>query len=79
MGFWIQLGLWLLTTAISLLLAPTQKQQFDEINTDDITVPNSQGGQILPPIAGTPYIENAAVAWWGDLVVEEVKKRGGKK
>jgi predicted phage tail protein len=77
---WPQIVVWIITTAISYLLAPKPKTQ-DAVaaNLGDFQVPVAEEGKEIPVLFGTRVLTGPNVVWYGDLRVVAVKKKGGKK
>lgn len=80
MDFFTYLIAWVVTTAISYLLAPTPKQnQPTAAGLGDFRVPTAQEGREIPVLFGTRDLSGPNITWYGDLRVVPVKKKGGKK
>lgn len=45
----------------------------------EIKVPTAEVGREIPVLFGTRDIESANVVWYGDIRLEPVKSKGGKK
>jgi hypothetical protein len=45
----------------------------------DIKAPTAEEGREIPVLFGTRDIEGPNVVWYGDLRVEPIRKKGGKK
>ncbi|PHS21735.1 MAG: hypothetical protein COA84_15080 [Robiginitomaculum sp.] len=75
---WLKIGLWVLSTAISILTRP--KPEIPQPATlGDFDIPVVQDGRELPLIGGTVEIEDPQMAWHGDLKTQAIRDSGGKK
>ena len=45
----------------------------------DFTVPTAEEGREIPVLFGTKDVSGPNVVWYGDLRVEPIRKKGGKK
>jgi hypothetical protein len=46
---------------------------------DDFSLPTAEEGRPIPVVFGTVLITGPNVVWAGDLKVDPIKKKGGKK
>ncbi|MCC6007210.1 MAG: hypothetical protein JJU40_06000 [Rhodobacteraceae bacterium] len=46
---------------------------------DDLSLPTAEEGRPIPVVFGTVLITGPNVVWVGDLRVEPIRRRGGKK
>lgn len=51
----------------------------EEPGSTDISVPNSNQGDVLPKLFGTRFAPSLKVAWWGDVAIRDIRESGGKK
>lgn len=75
MGFWIALGIFVVGNVLGELLRPRMK--FDEptpSSLGDFSVPTIEEGRPIPVVWGTCRLEGPMVTWYGDLLVQPVKK-----
>tara|TARA_R100001086_G_C11677020_1_gene214588 strand:+ start:172 stop:402 length:231 start_codon:yes stop_codon:yes gene_type:complete len=59
------------------LYRPPSGPQARTVN--DLGVPKANEGDPIVDIAGTAWIDNAHVVWYGDFASKGVYKKGGKK
>lgn len=45
----------------------------------DLNIPKSEEGDAIYDIAGTAWVEDAHVVWYGDFGSQAIYKKGGKK
>lgn len=45
----------------------------------DIKAPTAEEGREIPVLFGTRDVEGPNVVWYGDLKVDPIRKKGGKK
>lgn len=76
--FWAQLGLWVLTTALSYLLAPKPEKP-KPAALEDFDVPTVDQDRDMEVIFGTVWDDDPNIVWYGDLRAVPIKKKGGKK
>lgn len=73
--------IWVITTAISALLAPrprVQDAQPGQIGDKDVPIASHDAP--IPVLFGTRVLSQPNVVWWGDVQVIPIKKSsGGKK
>ena len=79
-NFIAQLVLGLVLSAISYALSPRPKVAKPKAaGLDDFSLPTAEEGRPIPVIFGTVLITGPNVVWAGDLRVDPIKKKGGKK
>jgi hypothetical protein len=79
-NFIAQLVLGLVLSAISYALSARSKaEQPLAAGLDDFSLPTAEEGRPIPVIFGTVLITGPNVVWAGDLKVDPIKKKGGKK
>lgn len=79
-NFIAQLVLGLVLSAISYALSSRSKaEQPLAAGLDDFSLPTAEEGRPIPVIFGTVLITGPNVVWAGDLKVDPIKKKGGKK
>lgn len=75
---WWNIALWVISTAVAILLAP--KPEVPKPATlDDFNVPIVKEGAILSLFGGTILKKDPYVAWYGDLKHRPIRASGGKK
>ena len=45
----------------------------------DVDAPTAEEGRPIPVVFGTVLLRGANVVWYGDLVADPIRKKGGKK
>ena len=75
---WQQILVWVITTVIGSLLAP-RPQKPAAPSAGNLEVPVAEAGKPIPVLFGTRIIRQANVVWYGDLVADPIRKKGGKK
>ena len=78
--FIARLVLGLVLSAISYALSPRPKiEKPQAAGLDDFSLPTAEEGRPIPVVFGTVLITGPNVVWAGDLNVDPIKKKGGKK
>lgn len=78
--FFVNLAISLAISAISYVLKPKPKNQAPTAaGLGDFNIPTAEEGRPIPVIFGTPRISGPNVVWRGDLKVEPIRVKGGKK
>lgn len=78
--FIARLVLGLLLSAITYALSPRPKTEAPKAaGLDDLSVPTAEEGRPIPVVFGTVLIRGANVVWAGDLRVDPIRRKGGKK
>jgi len=78
--FIARLVLGLVLSAISYALSPRPKiEKPQAAGLDDFSLPTAEEGRAIPVVFGTVLITGPNVVWAGDLKVDPIKKKGGKK
>ena len=78
--FIARLVLGLLLSAIAYALSPRPKTETPRAaGLDDLSVPTAEEGRPIPVVFGTVLIRGANVVWAGDLKVDPIRRKGGKK
>ena len=76
--FWITFGILFAATTISYFLQPKppapKKPQFEDLNTATV-----DAASVIPEVFGTKWVKSNNVVWYGDLKVDAIKTKGGKK
>ncbi len=75
---WVQLGILLLSMALSYALAPKPPQP-KPAALKDFQFPIAKLGTPIIEVFGDAWITGSNVAWFGDLDVTPIKSSGGKK
>ena len=79
-NFIAQLVLGLVLSAISYALNPRPRNEAPKAaGLDAFSLPTAEEGRPIPVIFGTVLITGPNVVWAGDLKVDPIKKKGGKK
>lgn len=73
---WVQLLWFVVTTVISIALAPKPKAP-RQAAIDDFAFPTAEEGRPIPVVFGTVDISGANVLWYGDLRTTKIKKSSG--
>lgn len=66
------------TLAISYTIGQLlmKKPKVDSLKAGKMDIPNVEEGRVYPVVFGTPHrIEDATIAWWGDIKTVEIKKK----
>lgn len=74
---WIQVAIWIAAIVISYLLAPKPKSNNPAPGTFE--APTASEGSPIPVLFGRRWVRQANVVWYGDLLVQPIKAKGGKK
>ena len=78
--FIARLVLGLVLSAVSYALSPRPRMETPQAAAlDDFSLPTAEEGRPIPVVFGTVLITGPNVVWAGDLSVEPIVKRGGKK
>lgn len=72
------LFIFVVTSLISAALAPKPPQP-KPAALSDVDAPTAEEGRPIPVVFGAVIVKGANVVWYGDLVAEPIKKKGGKK
>ncbi len=79
-NFVIQIVISLVLTAISYALTPRPKIEPPKAaGLDDFDLPTDEEGRPIPVVFGTVLLRGPNVVWAGDLRVDPIRKKGGKK
>lgn len=76
---WIQIAYWIVLAVVAYSLRPKPPSAPPPATLEQFDVPLAKEGQEIAVLFGTRDIKNAQVAWYGDLRVRAIKKKGGKK
>ncbi len=66
-----------LNFAASLFIKPPPGPTANQLS--DFGIPRADEGARIIDFAGTVWIDNAHVAWYGDFASRAIKQKGGKK
>ena len=78
--FLARLGLGLLLSAVSYALSPKPKREKPEAaGLDAFDLPTAEEGRPIPVVFGTVRLDAPNVVWAGDLRVQKIRQKGGKK
>ncbi|WP_323033200.1 hypothetical protein [Paracoccus sp. (in: a-proteobacteria)] len=78
--FIARLVLGLVLSAISYALSPKPKVEKPQAaGLDAFSLPTAEEGRAIPVVFGTVLITGPNVVWAGDLRVDPIRKKGGKK
>lgn len=75
---WWKIGLWVLSTVISILTRPKPEVP-QPASLEDFNIPVAKEGREFPLIGGTVWVNDPQMAWHGDLKTQAIKDSGGKK
>ncbi|EEW24055.1 hypothetical protein [Rhodobacter ferrooxidans] len=79
-NFLIQIVVSLALTAISYALSPHPKSETPKAaGLDEFDLPTAEEGRPIPVVFGTVLLRGPNVVWAGDLRVDPIRKKGGKK
>lgn len=78
MSFLIQLAVLVVSSIISYALAPKPPSP-KPAALGDFDVPTAEEGRPIPVVFGTVTITGPNVIWYGDLGIEPIRKKTGKK
>lgn len=79
-NFIAQLVVGLLLSALSYALTPRQRPDKPTAAAlDEFSIPTAEEGRAIPVMFGTVLIRGPNVVWAGDLKVDPIRKKGGKK
>lgn len=79
-NFVVQIVASLVLTAISYALSPKPKLEVPKAaGLDDFDLPTAEEGRPIPVVFGTMLLRGPNVVWAGDLKVDPIRKKGGKK
>lgn len=78
MGFWVQIGLMVISAVIQYALAPKPPSP-KPASISDVDAPVAEEGKPVPVVFGTVYLRAPNVLWFGDFRSSAIKKKGGKK
>lgn len=77
---WEYLIVWVITTVLSVMLAPRPKMQDAQPGQfGDKDIPIASADAPIPVLFGTRVISQPNVVWWGDVMVRAIRKSGGGK
>lgn len=77
-NIWVQLAIMVVSAIISYALAPKPPEP-PKPSLDDITLPTAEEGRPIPVVFGSVWVSGPNVLWYGDLNLEPIKSKGGKK
>lgn len=63
---------------VSYMITP-KPQARPPAGIDEFRIPTAQEGREIPVLFGTKDIVSPNIVWYGDLRVQAIRKRGGKK
>lgn len=75
---WGYLAVMVISAVLSVVLAPKQPKPKPS-SLSDFDAPRAEEGKPLPVLFGTKILRGPNVLWYGDLRVDEIKEKGGKK
>jgi hypothetical protein len=79
-NFVAQVVIALALTALSYALSPRPKTEAPKAaGLDEFDLPTAEEGRPIPVAFGTVLLRGPNVVWAGDLKVEPIRKKGGKK
>lgn len=74
--FWFA-AIFVASLVLSLAIRPRSNQPTPGIGNVD--APTAEEGREIPVLFGTRDIEGPNCVWYGNIVTEAIKKKGGKK
>jgi hypothetical protein len=74
----LNLAILVVSALVSYALAPKPPQP-KPAALSDFDVPTADEGRPIPVVFGTVTVTGPNVIWYGDLGVEAIRKKGGKK
>ena len=77
MDFFTAFALFLVSTAIQILISPKQKNQTPQAG--NLEVPSVEEGQVMPVIFGTVMQKSPLIIWFGDKKTTKIKTKSSKK
>lgn len=69
---------WVVAFVVAVSMIP-KPQDPTPASFEDLEAPTAEEGRDIPVLFGTRDISGPNVVWYGDLKVEAVRKKGGKK
>src|SRR6056297_293467 len=79
-NFVVQIVASLVLTAISYALSPKPRTEAPKAaGLDAFDLPTAEEGRPIPVVFGTVLLRGPNVVWAGDLKVDPIRKKGGKK
>jgi hypothetical protein len=75
---WWYIAVFIVALVVSYAMMPKPQSQ-PPAGLGDIKAPTAEEGREIPVLFGTRDIEGPNVVWYGDLRVEPIRKKGGKK
>lgn len=78
MPWLVYLAIMLISTAVTIMLAPKPEQP-KPASLTDFTFPTAEPGRMIPIVFGTYTIQGPNVIWFGDLASKAIKTKSGKK
>lgn len=78
MNFFVQLAVFIVTSLISAALAPKPPTP-KPAALSDVDAPTAEEGRPIPVVFGVVLMTGPNVVWYGDLVADPIRKKGGKK
>ena len=77
-NFIVQLAVLVVTTAISIALAPKPERP-KPAALSDFDLPTADPSRPIPIVFGTWKVKGPNVVWYGNLRTIAIRKKGGKK
>ncbi len=75
---WWYVAAWVASFVISYALMP-KAQSVKPPGLDEIKAPTAEVGREIPVLFGRRKLEGPNVVWYGDIKLEAIRKKGGKK
>ena len=78
--FLARIGLALLLNAVAAVLSPRDRNRGPQATgLDEFDIPTAEEGRPIPVLFGTVLVKGPNVVWSGDLDVDPIREKGGKK
>lgn len=75
---WWFVAVFVIALGVALAYAPKPQGQ-KAASLGDLQTPTAEEGREIPVLFGTRVLKAPNVVWYGDLLTEPVRKKGGKK
>lgn len=75
---WVNLAILVISAIISYALAPKPPKPKPP-SLSDFDVPTADEGKPIAVVFGDVWLRSPNVVWYGDMRIEPIQKKGGKK
>lgn len=75
---WWYIAVFIVALVAAYAMMPKPQSQ-PPAGLGDFNVPTAEEGREIPVLFGTRDVKGPNVVWYGDLRVEAIRKKGGKK